>query len=78
VFTLIFAGIVAALAMLFWVVEILRAKLGGRPPSWKQPHEPPPPTSISNAFWGNGISPTRPDRKDEPSAESESNDPTAR
>ena len=62
----IFLGILA-LALLFWVVEIVRAKLGHRPPSWKQPHEPPPPDSPANALWGSGIKmPERSDRKRTP------------
>jgi hypothetical protein len=50
----IFFGVVA-LAFVFWLVEAIRAKIAGRPPSWKQPHEPPPKNSLSNAFWGAGI-----------------------
>jgi hypothetical protein len=72
VFALIFICIVA-LAMLFWVVEIVRAKIGRRPPSWKQPHEPPPKTSLGNAFWGRGISPP-PSFRRKPPPESNTDD----
>jgi hypothetical protein len=54
VLALIFIGIVAV-AMVFWIVEIARAKVGHRPPSWQLPHESLPPTSPAKPFWGHGI-----------------------
>ena len=43
-----------ALAGVFWLVEVIRARIAKRPPSWKvsRPAEPTPP--LARALWGGG------------------------
>jgi hypothetical protein len=67
VFAAILLGLIG-LALMFWLVELTRAKLGRRPPSWKHDYELVPPNSAGRAMWV----PTTPPKQsttDEPDVE---------
>ena len=41
-----------ALAAIFWLFEVIRARIKKRPPPWKLPREPEPRPPLARALWG--------------------------
>ena len=51
------------MAVMFWLVELTRAKIAKRPPSWKRDYDPVPPDSMGRAMWAPIELPKRPGAK---------------
>lgn len=44
--------LIIALAAVFWLFEVVRARMTKRPPPWKVPREPEPTPPLARALWG--------------------------